>query len=248
MNIRFVCCCRPRYLIGSGSNRRCLIMTLMKSRWRAVGFPSAPWYEIFSFVSRLKWTVEFVEVWHWTSLSAAQSEGAVWLLHLTPPWLSDCCQNVNVYTARPSFRLYRRCDSIIQVSQLCLDVFFSPPCLCREKRQLLWPEAFVRADLFVWEWEWIGKIIPEVLSFLTLLPPLKKVESASPSLWKFLTTPSWRIMTKPSNSCWKRTTRGQSSSLPAKKTYGEGRSTILASSTVLGRCWWLAMFRSLISE
>lgn len=174
MNIRFVCRCRPRYLIGSGSNRRCLIMTLMKSRWRAVGFPSAPWYEIFSFVSRLKWTVEFVEVRRWTSHSAAQSEGAAWMLHRTLPWLSDCCQNVNVYTARPSFRLYRRRDSIIQVSQLCLDVFFSPPCLCRENRQLLWPEAFVRADLFVREWEWIGEIIPEVLSFLTLLPPLKK--------------------------------------------------------------------------
>lgn len=171
MNIRSVCRCRPRYLIGSGSNRRCLIMTLMKSRWRAVGFPSAPWYEIFSFVSRLKWTVESVEVWHWTSHSAAQSEGAVWMLHRTPPCLSDCCQNVNVYTARPSFRLYRRRDSIIRVSQLCLDVFFFLLHVDAEKkRQLLWPEAFVRADLFVREWEWIGEIIPEVLSFLTLLP------------------------------------------------------------------------------
>lgn len=53
----------------------------------------------------------------------------------------------------------------------------------------------------------------------------KKVESASPSLWKFPTTPSWRIMTKPSNSCWRRSTRGQSSSLPVKKTYGEERRT-----------------------
>lgn len=55
--------------------------------------------------------------------------------------------------------------------------------------------------------------------------PIKKVESASPSLGKFHTTPSWRIMTKPSNNCWKRSTRGQSSSLPVKKTYGEQHST-----------------------
>ena len=55
--------------------------------------------------------------------------------------------------------------------------------------------------------------------------PIKKVESASPSLWRFPTTPSWRIMTKPSNSCWKRSTRGQSSSSPVRKTYGEEHST-----------------------
>lgn len=55
--------------------------------------------------------------------------------------------------------------------------------------------------------------------------PIKKVESASPSLWKFHTTPSRKITTKPSNNCWKRRTRGQSSSLPVKKTYGERRST-----------------------
>lgn len=161
MNIRFVCRCRPRYLIGSGSNRRCLIMTLMKSRWRAVGFPSAPWYEIFSFVSRLKWTVEFVEVWRWTSHSAAQSEGAVWLLHRTPPWLSDCCQNVNVYTARPSFRLHRRRDSIIQVSQLCLDVFFFASMSMQRKTATIVTRGFcacrslcVRVRVNRWDYPW----------------------------------------------------------------------------------------------
>lgn len=56
--------------------------------------------------------------------------------------------------------------------------------------------------------------------------PFKKVESASHSLWKFPTTPSWRITTKPSNSCWKRSTRGQSSSSPVRKTYGEERDTL----------------------
>lgn len=174
MNIRFVCCCRPRYLIGSGSNRRCLIMTLMKSQWRAVGFPSAPWYEIFSFVSRLKWTVEFVEVCRWTSHSAAQSEGAVWMLHRTPPWLSDCCQNVNVYTARPSFRLYRRRDSIIRVCQLCLDVFFSPPCLCREKKAAIVTRGFCAcgslcARVRVNRWDYPRGLIVSYSS-----PPIKK--------------------------------------------------------------------------
>lgn len=95
------------------------------------------------------------------------------MLHGTPPWLSDCCQNVNVYTARPSFRLYRLRDSFIRVSQLCLDLFFSPPCVCREKRQLLWPEAFVRADLCarvrVNRWDYPRGLIVSYSS-----PPIKK--------------------------------------------------------------------------
>lgn len=56
------------------------------------------------------------------------------------------------------------------------------------------------------------------LSYLWLI---MKVGSALPSLWRSHTTPKWRTTTKPSNSCWKRTTRGQSSSLPTKRTYGE---------------------------
>lgn len=84
--------------------------------------------------------------------------------------------------------------------------------------------------------EWLGLSQRSYPFFL--LSPLKKkkVESASPSLWKFPTTPSWRIMTKRSNSCWKHTTRGQSSSSPMRKTYGEERR------------WWRATFGFLITE
>lgn len=152
--------------------------------------------------------------------SGAPSEGAVWVLYCMLLWLSDYCQNVNVYTVRLSFRLYCKHDSIIKVSQLCLDVFHFQ----RKKKQLLWPEAFVCAYFFLWEWV-NGWDYPRGLIISYSFPIKKKVESASPSLWKFPTTPSWRIMTKPSSSCWKRSTRGQSSSLPVKKTYGEECST-----------------------
>lgn len=74
-------------------------------------------------------------------------------------------------------------------------------------------------------WEWVNRWdYPRGLT-IPYFFPIKKVESALPSLWKFPTTPSWKIMTKSSNSCWKRSTRGQSSSSPVKKTYGEEHST-----------------------
>lgn len=151
-----------------------------------------------------------------------------------------------------SFRLYRRHDSIIPGPELCWDAY-SPlyfHTAGREKKNIFCDPTFcvcasLCVRLWVNRWDYPSGLIASYSS-----PPLKKkkVESASPSLWKFLTTPSWRITTKPFNSCWKRTTRGQSSSLPAKKTYGEERGTILAWYAVLGCCWWLATFRSLISE
>lgn len=105
---------------------------------------------------------------------------------------------------------------------IVLRCFFSFPDeweIYRKKKQLLRPQA---------PWVCIGvskwREHPGSLTILYFFP-IKKEESALPSLWKSPTTPSWKIMTKSSSSCWKHSTRGQSSSSPVKKTYGEERGT-----------------------
>lgn len=138
-------------------------------------------------------------------------------------WFGDHCQNVNAYTVRLSFRLHSRHGKFIKVSLLCWEVFLFPlwwDFNRRRKHELLWLKAFLCVSC-IGVWVRVnGRVNPRGLT-ISYFCPMKKVEYASPSLWKFHTTPSWRIMTKSSNNSRKRKTLGQSSSLPVKKTYGE---------------------------
>lgn len=122
-----------------------------------------------------------------------------------------------------SFRLYSKHDNIIKISLLCLDVFF--PNFQMDEKSIRRKSSYCDLRLFECVQEWVNKWeCPRSITIFYFFP-IKKVESALPSLWKSPTTPSWKIMTKSSNSCWKHSTRGQSSSSPVKKTYGEERST-----------------------
>ena len=158
-------------------------------------------------------------------------------------WLWQCMTVLCTAFLMKCYRLYSVLDSIIKVSLLCSDVFY----FHREKKAAFVTQGLcVCAHVFVWEWV-NGWDHPRRL-IISYSLPIKKVESASPSLWKFPTTPSWRIMTKPSNSCWKRSTRGQSSSSPVKKTYGEERYTFWLHPCCSGVLMTLPCWGSLISE
>lgn len=174
--------------------------------------------------------------------SGAPSEGAVWVLYCMLLWLSDYCQNVNVYTVRLSFRLYCKHDSIIKVSQLCLDVFHFQ----RKKKQLLWPEAFVCAYFFLWEWV-NGWDYPRGL-IISYSFPIKK-------RWN-LHRPVFENSPQPqAGGLWQNhpAAAGNAALAGSHHLCQWRRHTVRSAAHsgfihVAQARWWLAMFRSLISE
>lgn len=142
-----------------------------------------------------------------------------------------------------SFRLYSKHDNIIKISLLCLDVFFFH--LQMDEKSI---GSYCDLRLFECVYEWVNEWDHPRSLTISYFFPIEKVESALPSLWKSPTTPSWKIMTKSSNSCWKHSTRGQSSSSQVKKTYGEERSTFWLHPCRSDALMTCHVERSLISE
>lgn len=190
-----------------------------------------------------KQTIEFVSnIVSVKLFRCSELEAAVWVLYFMRLWSSDRCQNVNVYTVRLWFRFYSKHDNIIKISLLCSDVFLFP----YEKKQLLWPRAFVCVYIFVWDWM-NGWDLPRGLIHFLLLSHLKR--------WN-LRRPVFENSPQPqAGGLWQsHPTAAGDAALAGSHHLCQWRRHTVRSTVHSGfihvaqACWWLAMLRSLISR
>lgn len=173
--------------------------------------------------------------------SDAQSGGALWMLYCMLQWLSDFCQNVNVATVRLSFRLLRawqRHQSLTIVFRCFLFPWGGAAIVTRG----FYLRIFLRVREWVNGWDYPRGLIISYSFF-----PLKR--------WN-LHRPVFENSPQPqAGGLWQNhpTAAGNAALAGSHHLCQWRRHTVRTAAHsgsihVARACWWLAMFRSLISE